>query len=393
MRHFGFVVAALGAFALNPGLGYAQQAGQMLPAEFPPSDYSSNQYIDSQGCAFIRAGLSGAVHWVPRLSRTREQMCNFQPTFSSAEVLPEIPVVPAGVVVMPPPAGSAMDVVTPAAAVVAAPVVTSITALIPAVIAPVAAPVPQRMTLAQACQGRSGIQPGLISSRTGAPVDCGPAAMLSSALPATMPQAQPALLTARSEPRRLTLAAVCAEMLTTGRTYINQATGQMITCAIAPVLVASLPPVPAAPMTVGGPASAGTYSAAMALPASAIAAQRAAANCAGTPYRLGTQNNGTAYRCGPQTQSPSGLSYGGLPTATLATPVVTASAAAPVVVVAAQPARPTTNTSLFQRASIPASNPIGASVPTRPLPGYRRVWDDGRVNLNRGLPAHYIIAN
>ena len=44
------------------------------PAERPPSSFDGTQYVDSEGCAFIRAGISGSPMWVPRLSRDRERL-------------------------------------------------------------------------------------------------------------------------------------------------------------------------------------------------------------------------------------------------------------------------------------------------------------------------------
>ncbi len=69
---------------LAGGLGDALQA-QIIkpsaePAEYPPASFNERQYVDSKGCVFIRAGIDGNVTWVPRVNRSRQQLCGATPT-------------------------------------------------------------------------------------------------------------------------------------------------------------------------------------------------------------------------------------------------------------------------------------------------------------------------
>lgn len=127
---------------------------------------------------------------------------------------------PAVVAAVPPPPADKLASDADAAATVAAPL-------------PKAAPAPPRghakgstprrtpqgMTMQQACEGRSGIQPGLVSLRTGLPIDCG-----TGAATATLPDHL-------SGARPTTMAEICADIRATGRRYIRASSGAEVTCA------------------------------------------------------------------------------------------------------------------------------------------------------------------
>lgn len=462
--------------ALTAGATLAVHAQSLAtPAEFPPASYRGTQYVDSEGCAFVRAGQGVVVNWVPRVDRRRNQLCGFQPTqiaaadqggasggpiitfddpvpaasapvIAAAAPAPEPEPTPAPTPVaatepapepapaptpVPAPAvpqitlaqvcdgnfgiqagfatadGSPVDcgpapapvpaaVPTPEPIEIAAPepapvritlaevcegnfgiqpgfatadgnpvdcgpapVASPDPLPLPAPIlasAPVAEPTPPRITLAEACEGRFGIQTGFISARTGEPIDCGPAPVITASVPETA-------LTAPVEetgPRRVTRAEICAEITTTGRTFINAATGLPVVCeaAPAPTVIASnvAPAAPGAPITAFAPQAPAAEAPAVPVVAapttscegvSAISAQ----------YLVGTPDN--PVRCGPQAVSPSGTTF-------------TQRATAPFTL----------------SPVVPASNPapsVARAQPIRPPAGYTRVWDDGRINPHRGL--------
>ncbi len=188
----------LAASAALVALAAPALAQNGLPAEFPPASYTASQYIDSTGCAFIRSGPAGATTWVPRVSRQRQQLCGFQPSLGTAAAVAAAPA----------------PVVSPR--VVAPPPITAS----PAAASPVAA----RLTRAELCRDRFGPQPGYVSSRDGAVIDCGPAPRVAAAPPAIG--------------STMTLAQLCARIAETGQGYVVRDTGAPVSCA--PVADASV---------------------------------------------------------------------------------------------------------------------------------------------------------
>ncbi len=353
MAQIGFASAVALAITIGATSAMAQSAD--VPAEFPPAAFTGNQFVDSKGCAFIRAGVGGATNWVPRVSRSRQPLCNFQPSFPDVAAGPAPgPVAPLDapiIEITPPPVAVAAPAPAPAAPVAPAPVRRTrdvgppieTVASIPAVPAAAAAPAgaasaaapsitPPRITLAEACEGRTGIQRGFISSRTGQPIDCGtppaPAVTLAAAPVAPAPAA-PA-------PLRLTLAEVCARAQANPNIRYVHPDGTPIACDAAPAVVATMD-LPAPPVLTPAPA-----------PVAAPVVATATATCPNSPYLQGTP--GLSVRCGPQEELP--YTHRG-------------------------------------SQSVPRSNPTVASNATAPrvMPGFQQVWADGRINPQRGQVA------
>ena len=66
------------------------------PREPPPADFAETQYVDSQGCVFMRAGIGGETVWVARLTPERAMLCGYPPSIAVADPQPPAEAIASG---------------------------------------------------------------------------------------------------------------------------------------------------------------------------------------------------------------------------------------------------------------------------------------------------------
>ncbi len=64
-----------------------EELADRAPAEAPPPGFTAAQYIDSQGCVFVRAGTG----WAARVARDGSAICGYPPTMSARRTDPDRP--------------------------------------------------------------------------------------------------------------------------------------------------------------------------------------------------------------------------------------------------------------------------------------------------------------
>lgn len=78
------LAGVIGILAGGTLAGGAAAQALRPPAELPPPGFAGQQYTDSRGCVFLKAGLGGQTNWVARVGSDRRQLCGYPPSFAPA---------------------------------------------------------------------------------------------------------------------------------------------------------------------------------------------------------------------------------------------------------------------------------------------------------------------
>ena len=76
------LAAATGAQPATAQIGGEWEA----PANLPPDGFTGVQFVDDRGCVFVRAGMKGDTQWIPRVTRSRQQVCGQTPSFRTTAI-------------------------------------------------------------------------------------------------------------------------------------------------------------------------------------------------------------------------------------------------------------------------------------------------------------------
>lgn len=79
---FRCFIAAVAAMVATASLAQVAQLGG--PANYPPAGFTGQQFVDNDGCVYLRAGFGGVVNWVPRVKANHRPLCDMPPTFGPA---------------------------------------------------------------------------------------------------------------------------------------------------------------------------------------------------------------------------------------------------------------------------------------------------------------------